>query len=144
MALLKLVALDQEDLAVVSAHVQDAVMKVEGLEYARGPKQFALTMNRFAWETASGGVRSDNERRQSVLSFGRVLSVKVSGLDPRSKNEVLSLLAIRFLPGEAPAGLVELDFAGNATIRLEVECIEARLTDTGGVWRASSRPAHKA
>lgn len=141
--MLKLVALDQEDLDVVSAHVQDAVMKVEGLDYRRAAKQFALTMNRFAWEAASGGMRAHNERRQSVLSFARVLSVKANGVDPRRKEEVLSLLALRFLPGEAPAGTVELAFAGNATIRLEVECIEARLTDTGGAWRATSRPAHK-
>ena len=105
-------------------------------------KQFVLTMNRFAWETAAGK-RSNDERRQSVLSFARVLGVKVNGIDPKRKSDVLSLLAIRFLPSEAPAGAVELDFAGNATVRLEVECIEARLTDMGGAWRASSRPAHE-
>ena len=142
MQLLKLVALDEEDLAVISAHVQDAVMKVENLDFVRAAKQFVLTMNRFAWETASGGLRANNERRQSVLSFARVLSVKTHRVDPKKSN-VLELLAIRFLAGEAPAGTIELDFAGNATIRLEVECIEARLTDTGGAWRASSRPAHK-
>ena len=141
--MLKLVALDQEDLDVVSAHVQDAVMKVEGFEYQRAARQFVLTMNRFAWESASGGMRTNNERRQSVLSFARVLSVKANGVDPRKKEEVLSLLALRFLPGEAPAGTVELAFADNATIRIEVECIEARLTDTGGAWRATSRPSHK-
>ena len=121
--MLKLVALDQEDLDVVSAHVQDAVMKVESLDYQRAAKQFVLTMNRFAWETASGGMRPNNERRQSVLSFARVLAAKAHGIDPRKKEEVLSLLALRFLPGEAPAGIVELVFAGDATIRLEVECI---------------------
>jgi Protein of unknown function (DUF2948) len=140
---LKLVALDEEDLAVISAHVQDAVMKVENLDYVRGAKQFVLTMNRFAWEKAAGGKRANDERRQSVLSFARVLSVKVSRVDPKRKSDVLSLLAIRFLPSDAPAGAIELDFAGDATIRLEVECIEARLTDTGGAWRASSRPAHE-
>ena len=143
MQLLKLVALDEEDLAIVSAHVQDAVMKVENLDFARGARQFVLTMNRFAWEKATGGKRANDERRQSVLSFARVLGVKASGVDPRKKSDVLELLAVRFLAGEAPAGIVELNFAGNATIRLEVECIEARLTDTGGAWRASSRPQHK-
>ena len=143
MQMLKLVALDEEDLAIVSAHVQDAVMKVEYLDFARGARQFVLTMNRFAWEKARGGKRANDERRQSVLSFARVLGVKANRVDPKRKTDVLSLLAIRFLPGEAPAGAIELDFAGNATVRLEVECIEARLTDIGGAWRASSRPAHK-
>lgn len=141
--MLRLVALDEEDLAIISAHVQDAVMKVENLDYSRSTKQFVLTMNRFAWETASGGMRANNERRQSVLAFSRVLSAKAQGIDPRKKEEVLSLLAVRFEPGDAPAGTVELVFSGAAAIRLDVECIEARLADTGGAWRASSRPNHR-
>src|SRR5262245_25470791 len=118
MDMLKLVALDEEDLAIISAHVQDAVMKVENLDYARGARQFVLTMNRFAWETANGGRKAGNERRQSVLSFARVMSVKVHGIDPKKKEDVLSLLAVRFLPSEAPAGALELVFAGDGTIRL--------------------------
>jgi hypothetical protein len=143
MPMLKLVALDEEDLAIISAHVQDAVMKVEHLDYAKASQQFILTMNRFAWDVA-GGRKAGDERRLSVLNFGRVTSVKSQGIDPRKKEEVLSLLAIRFLPSEAPSGTVELAFAGDASIRLGVEVIEARLTDTGGAWAASSRPAHRA
>ena len=144
MTTLKLVALDEEDLAVISAHVQDAVMKVENLDYSLPTKRFVLTMNRFAWETASGGLlRNSNERHQSVLSFARVLSAKAQGIDPKKKDDVLSLLAIRFTPAQAPAGTIELLFSGEGTIRLEVECIEASLADTGGAWRASSRPIHR-
>jgi hypothetical protein len=142
--MLKLVALDEEDLAIISAHVQDAVMKVEHLDYARASRQFILTMNRFAWDVAAGGRKAGDERRLSVLNFARVTSVKSQGIDPRKKEEVLSLLAIRFLPSEAPSGTIELAFAGDASIRLGVEVIEARLTDTGGAWAASSRPAHRA
>jgi hypothetical protein len=142
--MLKLVALDEEDLAIISAHVQDAVMKVEHLDYAGTSRQFILTMNRFAWDAAAGGRKTDDERRLSVLNFARVTSVKSQGIDPRKKEEVLSLLAIRFLPSEAPSGTIELMFAGDASIRLGVEVIEARLTDTGGAWAASSRPAHRA
>jgi hypothetical protein len=143
MTMLKLVALDEEDLAIISAHVQDAVTKVENLDYGRAAHQFVFSMNRFAWEAATGGLRRNNERHQSVLAFARVMGVKAHGIDPGKKDDVLSLLAIRFLAGEPPAGTIELLFAGNAAIRLEVECIEARLTDTGGAWRASSRPAHR-
>ena len=57
---------------------------------------------------------------------------------------MLSLLAIRFDGADAPAGSVELVFAGGALIRLEVECIEAQLTDLGGAWSAASRPLHQA
>jgi Protein of unknown function (DUF2948) len=144
MEMLKLVALDEEDLAIISAHVQDAVMKVEHLDYAKASSQFILTMNRFAWEAGAGGRRAGDERRLSVLNFARVTSVKAHRINPRKKADVLSLLAIRFLPSDPPGGAIELVFAGDASIRLDVECIEARLTDTGGAWAASSRPAHRA
>ena len=143
MDMLKLVALDEEDLAVISAHVQDAVMKVGDLDYASSSRQFLLTMNRFAWD-AAGDRKSANERRLSVLSFSRVLSARAFGIDRGRKEEVLSLLAVRFIAGETPAGTIELVFSGGGAIRLGVECIEARLADTGGAWRASSRPAHGA
>ena len=79
-----------------------------------------------------------------MLHFDRVLAVKSLGIDPARKQEVLSLLALRFVPGDAPAGAIELVFAGGASIRLEVECVEARLTDLGGAWTAGSRPTHRA
>jgi hypothetical protein len=137
---LKLLALDEEDLAIISAHVQDAVMKKGSLDYLPSSRQFVVAMNRFAWELAD---RSQNQRRLSLLSFSRVLSARTLGLGNADPDMVLSLLAIRFLPKDPPAGTIELVFSGDAAVRLEVECIEAQLTDTGGVWRASSRPTHK-
>ncbi|MDI6025233.1 DUF2948 family protein [Corticibacterium sp. UT-5YL-CI-8] len=144
MEILKLAALDEQDLEIISAHVQDAVTKVGELKFVASSRQFALPLNRFAWEQKSGVFSPRNERRQSLLSFGRVLSVKTSGIDRDKKEEVLSLLAVQFVPVASPAGAIDLIFAGDATIRLEVECIEARLSDTGAAWQASSRPIHKA
>jgi hypothetical protein len=140
---LKLAALDEEDLAVISAHVQDAVMKVADLAYLQAARQFLLTMNRFAWEKGRQGWFNAGERRRSLLAFGRVLSAKTHGIDHGRKDDVLSLLAIRFSPAEPPSGTIELVFSGDRTIRLEVECIEGRLADTGGAWRAVSRPTHR-
>lgn len=143
---LKLIALDEEDLAVLSAHVQDAVAKVSDIDYAPAKKIFSLAMNRFAWEAGTGGLfrRQPHQRRRAVLSFSRVLSVRTAGIDRAKPDEVLSLLAVRFHAGEAPAGTVELVFSGEATVRLGVECIEARLADLGPAWEAASRPAHRA
>jgi hypothetical protein len=141
---LKLVALDAQDLNIISAHVQDAVMKVGDLEFQPRHKRFVVAMNRFAWEAGSGLFRKRGERRQSVLHFDRVLSVKAAAIDRDKPAEVLSLLAIRFVEAETPAGTIELDFSGGATIRLDVECIEARLADLGGAWEASSLPSHQA
>ena len=143
MAALKLIALDDQDLSIISAHVQDAVMKVSDLEYLPAAKRFVLTMNQFAWEAKSGLFRQHNERRQSVLHFDRVLGVKTSGIARDKPAEVLSLLAISFIPISKPAGIVELVFSGGGTIMLDVECIEARLADVGGSWEATSRPVHR-
>ncbi len=140
---LKLVALDPQDLNVISAHVQDAVMKVGELQFLSHDRRFVIPMKRLAWEAVLGRFRKKAERRQSVLHFDRVLSVKAAGLDRTKPAVVLSLLAIRFAAADAPAGTVELDFSGGATIRLDVECIEARLADIGGAWEASSVPIHR-
>jgi len=140
---LKLIALDDQDLSIVSAHVQDAVMKVSDLEFLPAAKRFVLTMNRFVWEAKSGVFRQHNERRQSVLHFDRVLGAKTSGIPRDKPAEVLSLLAISFVPISKPAGIVELVFSAGGTIMLDVECIEARLADIGGAWEATSRPVHR-
>ncbi|MER8521798.1 DUF2948 family protein [Mesorhizobium sp. M0644] len=140
---LKLVALDDQDLSIISAHVQDAVMKVSDLEYLPSVKRFVLTMNRFVWEAKSGFLRRHNERRQAVLHFDRVLGAKTSGIARDKPDEVLSLLAISFLALDKPAGIVELIFSGGGAIMLDVECVEARLADVGGAWEATSRPVHR-
>jgi len=140
---LKLIALDDQDLSIVSAHVQDAVMKVSDLEYLPSAKRFLLTMNRFVWEAKSGLFNQHNERRQAVLHFDRVLGAKTSGIPRDRPAEVLSLLAISFVEISKPAGIVELVFSGGGAIMLDVECIEARLADIGGAWEATSRPVHR-
>ncbi|MCR4265547.1 DUF2948 family protein [Nitratireductor sp. ZSWI3] len=145
MDFLKLVALDEVDLGIISAHVQDAVVKVGDLAFERPEKRFAAAMNRFVWEkeTRRRFLRPlPHERRRSIVHFDRVLSTKASGIDRSRPGDVLSLLAIHFVPGEAPSGTIELIFSGDAAIRLEVECIEARLTDLGAAWETPARPSH--
>jgi hypothetical protein len=141
--MLKLIALDEEDLKIVSAHVQDAVMKVGDLEFIAATMQFVVPMHRFAWEKDATERQPQPERRNSVLHFDRVLSAKLSGISRDRPDSVLSLLAVIYAATDVPAGTVDLLFAGGGTIRLEVECIEARLVDLGGAWGASSRPAHE-
>ena len=143
---LKLVALDAEDLEVISAHLQDAVMRVGDMTYLPREQRFALLLNRFNWEQAleqtDGHRHLSFERRRTGLHFDRVRKVKTRGLDPRKRDAVLELLAIRFDENDPPAGHVELVFAGDATIRLDVECIEAAMRDLGGAWETQARPAH--
>lgn len=143
---LKLMALDQTDLEIISAHLQDAVLKVENLQYLPSKGQFVLIMNRFVWEKVPKGFfsRKEYERRQSALHFDRVTGVRAIGINRDRKDDVLELLAIRFEQAdpEAPAGMIELTFAGNAAIRLDCECIEAQLTDLGPAWGTSHKPRH--
>lgn len=137
---LKLIALDAEDLDVLSAHVQDAVVRVADMGYARADRRFALLMNRYDWETAKG--RDKGLRKRAALHFDAVQSVATNGFDPASPEGVLNLLALTFHPVDGPAGIIELSFAGGGTVRLGVECLEARLADLGAAWAASAKPAH--
>ena len=142
---LKLIALDADDLAIISAHLQDAVLKMGDLAFLPREKRFAAVANRFDWMHAieNGGAKGKRyARRRVALRFERVLGAQVQGLDLKSTVAVAELLAIRFEPGEAPQGLVTLEFSGGGAIRLNVECIEAELRDLGPAWEAKSRPQH--
>jgi len=140
MADLKLLALDSDDLAVISAHTQDAVVRVGDMGYAQADKRFAMLMNRYDWE--EGTVRNKGVRKRTALHFDRVLKASSAGIDTNSRDGVLELLAITFTQTNAPAGIVELAFAGGGTVRLEVEVLEARLQDLGAAWAAKAQPQH--
>jgi hypothetical protein len=141
---LRLIALDAEDLAVLSAHLQDAVVKTGDMTWLPGQKRFALVLNRFAWEALETGLRRKKtyQRRRAGLHFDRVAAVQSSGIDLAGKENVLSLLAVQFSQSESPAGEVHLVFSGGGTIRLSVECLEAQLSDLGPAWSADHAPRH--
>ena len=141
---LKLMALDAEDLAVISAQVQDAVTKPDAFDFRPRDKRFTLVINRFAWDAAGKKARSGNvfERRQTVLSFARVLNVRSTGIRRGDEGQVLSLLAIRFAETDNPAGTIELVFADGPLIHLDVECVEAQLEDMGAAWETRFKPRH--
>jgi hypothetical protein len=137
--MLQLAALDEDDLKVVSAMAQDALVLAGDINRV-GPGAFSLVMNRYAWDAKAA--RGHGERRRSVLHFSRVTSARFAGFDRTDPDTILSLLAVRFEPGEAPSGVISLDFSGTAAIRLGVECIECSLSDMGAAWSAQSRPSH--
>lgn len=139
---LKLIAFDREDLRIMSAYVQDAVLRVADLAHDPASGSFVLEMNRYVWEKKQGFFDRRGERRRSVLAVKRVTSVRSSGIDRAKGDDVLNLLAVSFHRGEEPAGAIELTFSGGAAIRLEVECIEVQLTDIGAAWETLARPDH--
>jgi hypothetical protein len=141
---LKLLALDQEDLSILSAHLQDAVLKVEDMAFLPRQRRFAAVLNRFDWVTALTPAkrRARPQRRRTALRFERVERARLQGIDLKVKDRVLVLLAIGFEEGQAPGGTVTLNFAGGAAIRLDVECIEAEMRDLGARWATRSLPDH--
>jgi hypothetical protein len=137
---LKLIALDADDLGIVSAHFQDAVLKLADIVHIPAEKRFALAARRFDWEGAQHGHR---RRRLSALHFDRVLNVASTKLDKTQPDLVLNLLAITFAGRDGdPSGEVTLHFSQGAAIRLDVECIESRMKDLGPVWEAVATPGH--
>ncbi len=139
---LKLLALDEEDLAVVSSHLQDAVVRVGDMAYVPSQKRFAAVVNRFDWESAVGEKADDYRRRRTALRFDRVLGAKHKDLRPNAPDRVLSLLAINFEASDAPSGRVTLTFSGDVTVQLEVECLEVELRDLGPAWPTRHKPEH--
>ncbi|MBM6582304.1 DUF2948 family protein [Microvirga sp. BT689] len=137
MDLLRLVALDPEDLAVISAHLQDSLLQVGDIAYLPKERRFAIQVRRYDWEAATP------QRRLTCMHFEHVTGVRVRGIDQTNKDMVLNLLAIAFEERDAPSGTATLIFAEGGAIQVDLECIEMQMKDTGPVWAAESRPSHE-
>jgi hypothetical protein len=127
---LKLIALDADDLAVISAHVQDAHVQTSDIVWRQDEKRLVVGMNRLDWEqTLSGGTRP--RRLIAALRFDRVLACKSRNIDLEQPQATLELVGIEFHPGESPSGSALLLFNHGGALRLDVECLECELTDLG-------------
>lgn len=135
--MLRLTAQDGDDLAVISAHMQDAVVKLVDFSFMSKRRQFALVANRFVWEASPKKLR-----QRSGLHFESVMAVKRMGFANTTAETVLSLLAITCTLTDAPAGFVTLAFSAGHSIRLDVECLDATMTDIGGPWSTDHQPEH--
>lgn len=178
---LKLRAHDPADLAVISAHLQDALVPVSDMAWLKGERRFLLLANRFRWEAepeaavaadpedpaagdlaasdlaagdlaageppardaafAETPLEGENGRLYSRIvcgaCFDRVNAVKVRGFDPRRRDRILNLLALK---PEREA--IRLIFAGGGEVRLEIARIVVHLEDLGESWPTHWRPSH--
>ena len=141
MDLLKLVALDDDDIEVLSAHAQDAVVKIGDIMWRPAEKRVVVVLNRFDWEGAQN-LAPPYRRRRAALRFERVNAFKHRNVACSEKSLVLNLLAVEFTPTDTPAGQVTLTFSGGCALRLDVECLEAELADLGPEWATACCPAH--
>src|SRR5215210_8604035 len=139
---LKLIALDPDDIAIVSTHLQDAVVKVADIVWLPAEKRLVLGVNRFDWE-ACGCEDPCYKRRRTALRFDRVMALRCRNVDPKAKDAVLNLLAVEYSETDAPARTITLIFYGGAALRLEDECLECELADLGPTWDAKVRPVHE-
>jgi hypothetical protein len=100
---LKLIALDADDLAVVSAHVQDARVQTSDIIWRQGEKRLVIGMSRLDWEQTLSGETAPR-RLIAALRFERVLACKSRKIDLAKPDLALELLGIEFHAGEAPGG----------------------------------------
>jgi hypothetical protein len=136
---LRLMACDAEDLSVLSAHVQDAILRVGDMLFLPRQGRFVLVLKRFDWLGAADGAP---QRAQAGLHFEHVRRVSHLGFRQDRPDDLLNLLNIEFVPADEPSGVVRLIFSGGCAVRLAVECLEARMADLGPRWRVRHCPGH--
>ena len=145
----KLLAHDEEDLELVSANVQDALVLVGDLAYLRSRRRFLVTCNRFMWTGGMTPMRDRGHwRSRALLRVEHVLKAKAHGIPQSDASGILELLALRFEKShpedpENPAGRLHLLFAREGTLRLDVEFLEVYLSDLGTPWPANAVPSHE-
>ena len=140
MSQLKLIALDQKDLQIISAHLQDAIVRVDEMAYLPNESRFAAIVRRFDWTSGDNGVY---ERRQSALRFEKVSNAQYKDIPLKGgEDAALELLAINYEVMDDVGGHVTMVFAGGGAIRLAADYIEAELRDLGPVWKTRTKPDH--
>jgi hypothetical protein len=129
-AQLKLIALDADDLAVISAHVQDARVQTSDIIWRQDEKRLVIGMSRLDWEQTLAG-ETASRRLIAALRFDRVLACKSRNIDLTAAKTALELVGIEFHPRDEPSGSALLLFSHGGALRLDLECLECELTDLG-------------
>jgi hypothetical protein len=140
---LRLMAADADDLQVLSACLQDAVLKVGDLAYLPRERRFAFVANRFLWEAAGAKASGPFWRTRVGAHFDDVNAVSQLHIRAEAKDAVLEILAIGFEPTADGAGVVTMTFSGGGAIRLAVDSVNAELRDLSEPWRTASKPEHR-
>ena len=140
---LKLIAKTEEDLRVVSAHLQDSIVSVGDIANLKKNQIFLIQLNRFMWEDVEKGVFRKNKRIRTVLKFENVLSVVSRNINQIKKDKFLDFLAIETNITPDNNYEMKIIFAGDSIIRVISEVIEVTLDDQGEAWDTKNKPKHK-
>ena len=140
---LKLIAKTEEDIKVVSAHLQDSILSVTDIANLKKNKIFLMQLNRFMWEDVEKGVFRKNKRIRTVLKFENVLKVFSKNINQKKKDNFLDFLAIETIKMPDNNYEMKITFAGDSIIRIIAEVIEVTLDDQGEPWDTKNKPKHK-
>ena len=140
---LKLIAKTEEDIKVVSAHLQDSILSVTDIANLKKNKIFLMQLNRFMWEDVEKGVFRKNKRIRTVLKFENVLKVFSKNINQKKKDNFLDFLAIETIKMPDNNYEMKITFAGDSIIRIIVEVIEVTLDDQGEAWDTKNKPKHQ-
>ena len=137
---LKLLANSEEDLRVISAHLQDSITQVKNIAHLKKNRIFLVQFNRFMWEDIEKGVFRKNRRIQSVLKFDNILDVFSKNINQKKSDRFLDFLAIETKCLSDKSYQIKLNFAGGILIKLNAEIIECFLEDQGDSWETRNKP----
>ena len=140
--ILKLKAHSEDDLRVISAHLQDSITQVKNIAHLKKNRIFLVQFNRFMWEDVEKGVFRKNKRIQSILKFENVIKVFSKNLNQKNINRFLDFLAIETKILSDKSYEVKLYFAGDIMIKIQPEVIECSLEDQGEAWDTKNKPKH--
>ena len=140
---LKLIARTEEDLRVVSAHLQDSIASVADIANLKKNKIFLMQLNRFMWEDVEKGVFRKNKRIRTILKFENVIKVISKNINQSKKDKFLDFLTIE--TNQMPDNNYEMKivFAGDSIIKVVSEVIEVTLDDQGNAWDTKNMPKHR-
>ena len=141
---LKLIAKTEEDIRVISAHLQDSIVKTADIASLEKNRIFLMQLNRFMWEDVEKGVFRKNKRIRTILKFENVLNVLSRNIDQMKKKKFLDFLAIETNITPDNNDEMKIIFAGDSIINVISEVIEVTLDDQGEAWDTKNKPKHKA
>ena len=137
---LRLLANSEDDLRVISAHLQDSITQVKNIAHLKKNRIFLIQFNRFMWEDIEKGVFRKNRRIQSVLKFDNILDVFSMNINQKKSDRFLDFLAIETKCLSDKSYQIKLNFAGGILIKLNAEIIECFLEDQGDSWETRNKP----
>ena len=139
---LKLIAKTEEDLKVLSAHLQDSIVKTSGIAMLEKNRIFLMQLNRFMWEDVEKGVFRKNKRIRTILKFENVIKVTSKNVNQKKNDRFLDFLAIETIKMPDKNYEMNLIFSGDIVIKLVVEALEVTLDDQGIPWESKNKPKH--